>query len=70
MNLDDIKENIALNVGKNVQLIIYGMRNKKDIVVGVIDKVYPNLFVVKNNRETRSINYCDIATKEVIVKFL
>lgn len=70
MNLDEIKNNIKNHVGNNVEVRIYGMRNKKDIIFGIIDKVYPNLFVVKNNREVRSINYCDIATKEVVVKFL
>lgn len=70
MNLDNIKSEINANIGKMVEVHIFGMRNKNDVVVGIIDKVYPNLFVVKNNREVRSISYCDIATGEVVVKYV
>ena len=70
MNIDIIKDEIKKNIGKEVEVKIYGMRNRTDTIVGKIDKLYPKLFIVCNNRETRSINYADIITKEAVIKYL
>lgn len=70
MNIDIIKDEIKKNIGKEVEVKIYGMRNRTDTIVGKIDKLYPKLFIVSNNRETRSINYADIITKEAVIKYL
>lgn len=70
MNIDIIKDEIQKNIGKKVEVKIYGMRNRTDTIVGKIDKLYPKLFIVSNKRETRSINYADIITKEAVIKYL
>ena len=70
MNIDDTKQQIARNIGRNVEIKIYGMRNKIETIKGKIEKVYPNIFIVSNNRETKSLNYADVITKEVVIKYL
>ena len=70
MNIDIIKEEIEKNLGREVEVKIYGMRNRTDTIKGKIEKLYPKIFIVSNNRETRSINYADIITKEAIIKYL
>ena len=70
MNISTVKEEIEKNIGRQVEVKIYGMRNKTDKIIGRIEKTYPNLFILNNNRETRSINYSDVLTKEVIIKYL
>ena len=70
MNVDLIKEQIKSNLGKKVLVKIYGMRNKVDQIEGIITKVYPNLFMVENNHESKSITYSDVITKEAVVKYL
>ena len=70
MNINLVKEEIEKNKGKKVLVKIYGMRNKLDSIEGIITKTYPNIFMVENNYESRSISYADIITKEVVVKYL
>ena len=70
MNIDIVKEELQKNIGRDVEVKIYGMRNKTDTIIGKIEKLYPKLFIVSNNRETRSINYADVITKEAVIKYL
>lgn len=70
MNVDIIKEEIKNNIGKRVLVKIYGMRNRVDTIEGIITKVYPNLFMVENGNESKSITYADVITKEAVVKYL
>lgn len=70
MNVDIIKDEIKKNLGKRVVVKIYGMRNRVDTIEGLITKVYPNLFMVENNNESKSITYADVITKEAVVKYL
>ena len=70
MNIDIIKDDIKKHKGQKVFVKIYGMRNKVDTIEGIITKIYPNLFMVENKYESKSITYADIITKEAIVKYL
>ena len=70
MNVDIVKEQIKSNVGKRVIVKIYGMRNRVDTIEGIITKVYPNLFMVENNHESKSISFSEIITKEAVVKYV
>ncbi len=70
MNLDLVREEISRNKGKKVIVKIFGMRHKTDTIEGIITKVYPNIFVVENNYEIKSISYADLITKEAIIKYL
>ena len=70
MNISCVKREIAKNKGKKVLVKIYGMRNRVDSIEGIITQVYPNLFMVENNHEAKSISYADLITKEAVVKYL
>ena len=70
MNIKLIKKEIEGNLNKNVEIHIYGMRNRKDVIKGTISNVYPNLFTVLVNNETKSFRYADIITGEIKVKYL
>ncbi len=70
MNINIIKDEIKRNKGKKVIVKIYGMRNRIETIEGIITKVYPNLFMVENRRESKSISYADIISKEAVVKYL
>ena len=70
MNIEIVKNELSKKVGCEVEVKIYGMRNRTDTIIGKIEKLYPKLFIVSNNRETRSINYADVITKEVVIKYL
>ena len=70
MNINLIKKEIENKLNKSVEVYIYGMRNRKEIVKGVISNAYPNLFTVESNNETKSFRYADIITGEIKVKYL
>ena len=70
MNINFVKEEIQNNIGRKVLVKIYGMRNKVDSIEGIITKVYPNLFMVENSYEIKSISYADVVTKEAVIKYL
>ncbi len=73
-NCDKIKQGLEAVVGKKVKL--RANRGRKRIIeeVGVLEKTYPNLFVVKiNNGKNKnrrvSYTYADVLTKTVELSF-
>lgn len=46
------------------------MRNKNYKVNGYISNVYPSIFTVNEAGVEKSFTYADIATKEIIIKYL
>ena len=70
MNLDNIKMDIKNHLNCNVHIQIFGMRNKNSEVYGYISGVYPSIFTVNQSGVERSFSYSDIATKEIIIKYL
>ncbi len=70
MNLDNIKNEVSTKVGKDVQIIVYGMRNKKNTYVGKIKKVYPNLFAIQTSLGEKCFTYADVCTGDVKIKYL
>ena len=40
MNISTVKEEIEKNIGRQVEVKIYGMRNKTDKIIGRIEKTY------------------------------
>lgn len=70
MNLDNIREEVKRHLNDEVLISVYGMRNKNYLVRGYISQVYPSIFIVNENGKERSFMYSDIATKDIVVKYL
>ncbi len=68
MNLISVKENVEKIIGKKVIAKVNMGRNRYEIFEGVIEKVYPFLFVLKNDNEIKTFSYADILTKDVVIK--
>lgn len=69
MNLDEVKAKIKENLNNNIEISVYGMRNKNATFVGYISNVYPALFTVNINGNDKSFNYVDVLTGEVKIKY-
>lgn len=70
MNIDIVRKEIEKNIGRNVHITVYGMRNKTNTYDGPIYRVYPNIFTIKYYNEEKSFTYRDIITKDINVKYL
>lgn len=69
MNIDDVKTQIKNNLYSNIEIKVYGMRNKNYTYVGYISNVYPAIFTVRINGVDKSFNYVDVLTGEVKIKY-
>lgn len=69
MTLDQIKRDLELCVGKKVKLRANRGRRKVVEAEGILEKTYPNLFVVKLDKDSAvrrmSYTYADILTETV-----
>ncbi|MGM9834632.1 MAG: Veg family protein [Bacilli bacterium] len=70
MSFLDIKDQIAKSVGKKVRLTVYGMRNRKDVICGVIKYVYPNIFTVVSKDISKSFSYSDVLIGDVKIEYI
>ena len=70
MNLDLIRNDLKRNVGKGVQISVYGLRNKVSTYVGKIYNIYPNIFTIKTDTGEKSFMFNDLITGEVKIKYL
>ena len=70
MNIDDVKTQIKNNLYSNIEIKVYGMRNKNSTYVGYISNVYPAIFTVRINGVDKSFNYVDVLTGEVKIKYV
>ncbi|MGL4774438.1 MAG: Veg family protein [Clostridium sp.] len=67
-----IKRDIEKHVGQNVTLKANGGRKKVLINDGVIESVYPSIFVIRLNCDTQrtvTYSYSDVLTKTVQLVF-
>ena len=69
MNIDDVKTQIKNNLYSNIEIKVYGMRNKNSTYVGYISNVYLAIFTVRINGVDKSFNYVDVLTGEVKIKY-
>lgn len=69
MNPEFIKEKLKKNLNKNVEITVYGMRNKKVTYNGTIYKIYPNIFTIKNETNEKSFSYADAITGDIKIKY-
>ena len=66
MNIKKIRDYLASKVGLNVIVLYRGSRNRKEKFVGVIDKIYRNVFTIRcAGGEIKCFGYNDILTKTV-----
>lgn len=70
MNLDIIREQIQKMYQKEVEVHVYGMRNKNQHYYGVVSGIYPYVFTVLVQGKEKSFNYSDVIIGEVVVKLV
>ncbi len=70
MNINVIKTEIEKNVGKNVQVVVYGMRNKNTSYIGNIKNIYPNVFSISTKMGDKCFSYTDVCIGDVKIKYL
>lgn len=70
MNPLFIKKYIENNIGKEVNIQIFGLRNKSEKFTGIIDKIYPQIFTVNTHMGTKSISYSEIINGEVKISII
>ena len=66
MNIKDIKRYMLSKIGAKIIIIYYGSRNRKERYIGVLDRIYFNVFTVRLiNGDIKSFSYSDILTKTI-----
>ncbi|MBR0576703.1 Veg family protein [Proteiniclasticum sp. BAD-10] len=71
-NITDIRNEIQQNVGRDVNLKANMGRRKMYESSGTIEKVYPSIFVVRLDNDTKgcvSFSYSDVLTKTVMISY-
>lgn len=61
------KEFIRSNYGKRVIIQILGLRNKTDIIEGIISECYKNVFIVTTKFGKKSFTYTDVLVGNIRV---
>lgn len=54
------KEFIRSNYGKKVIIKVLGLRNKTDIIEGVISECYKHIFILNTQYGKKSFTYTDV----------
>ncbi len=70
MNINNTKKEIEANIGKDVQIVVYGMRNKTSTYVGKLKTTYPNIFILQTNIGDKCFSYTDVCTGDIKIKYL
>lgn len=70
MNLNNIKKELKEKINCEVEIKVYGTRNKTETLRGCISNVYPNIFTLLVDGENRSFRYGDILTGDIKLKYL
>ncbi len=68
--VSNIKEELTRNIGKRVRITVYGMRNRKEVVIGVIKEVYPNIFTVSSRDISKSFSYSDVLIGDIKIEYI
>lgn len=61
------KEFIRSNYGKRVLIKILGIRNKIDMVEGIISECYSHVFIVRTKFGNKSFTYTDVLVGNIKV---
>lgn len=67
MNIDHIKNKVKEYMGYKLRIKVSLGRNKYEYYEGYIDKMHPNVFIVKTDKGVKSFSYSDIVVKSVIL---
>ena len=67
MNIDIIKKQINSLKNEKLKIKISLGRNKYEYLEGEIDKIYPNLFVIKTNKGVKTFSYSDIIIRNIVI---
>ena len=65
---NDVKKSIERFVGKDVSLRIHVGRNRFSTKEGVIECLYPSMFVLKSDCGTSVYSYSAVACKDVTIR--
>lgn len=66
MNIKIIKRYLLSKVGCRIKIVYCGSRNRREKYIGIIDKIYYNVFTIRlNNGDIKSFSYSDILTKTI-----
>ena len=65
--IHEVKDFVMSNKGNNVVVKVKGIRNKNELVYGIIDECYKNIFTVDTNTFKRSFSYKDILLGIIVV---
>jgi uncharacterized protein Veg len=69
MTIQKIKENIKSILGKRVEIIYNGSRNKVESYIGVIKEIYDYIFIVEvDDNLKKSFSYVDVLIGVVNIK--
>ena len=68
--VSDIKKELERNIGRKVRITVYGMRNRKEVVVGTIKEVYPNIFTVSSRDISICFSYSDVLIGDIKIEYL
>lgn len=69
LNPDIIKEKIEKNIGKEIRVTVYGLRNKTNFYDGIIKATYPNIFTIIDGNTEKSFSYRDVITGDIKIKY-
>ena len=61
------KEFIKSNFGRRVLIKVYGIRNKVDMIEGIISECYSHVFVVRTKLGNKSFTYTDVLVGNIKV---
>lgn len=70
MMIEDIRNDMKKNIGKQVKIVTKCCRNKSDVFVGVINGVYPNIFTISDGNETKSFSFSELLIKDITLYFI
>lgn len=65
----EAKELVNNNIGNKVWITVNGLRNKNELIEGIISDCYKNIFTVDSIRGIKSFSYSDILIGIVKLKF-
>lgn len=69
-NIIKIKNELSNHINDRVRIISYGNRNKQEECYGIINKLYNNIFTIKQLDDSiKSFTYRDILIKNIKICF-
>ncbi len=64
----EAKDFIKKNLNKKVIIKILGIRNKNEMIEGIISECYANVFMVDTGFSKKSFTYTDVLIGNVLIK--